>query len=31
MSSMRQKLGTLADGRSCIQTVHRQGYVLVKD
>jgi DNA-binding response OmpR family regulator len=31
MSSLRQKLGTLADGRSCIQTVHRQGYVLVKD
>jgi two-component system OmpR family response regulator/two-component system response regulator CpxR len=31
MSSLRQKLGTVADGRSCIQTVHRQGYVLVKD
>jgi DNA-binding response OmpR family regulator len=31
MSSLRHKLGTLADGRSCIQTVHRQGYVLVKD
>ncbi len=31
MSSLRHKLGTLSDGRSCIQTVHRQGYVLVKD
>jgi two-component system, OmpR family, response regulator len=31
MSSLRHKLGTLLDGRSCIQTVHRQGYVLVKD
>lgn len=31
MSSLRQKLGTLTDGRSCIQTVHRQGYMLVKD
>jgi DNA-binding response OmpR family regulator len=31
MSSLRQKLGLLSDGRSCIQTVHRQGYVLVKD
>jgi two-component system, OmpR family, response regulator len=31
MSSLRHKLGVLPDGRSCIQTVHRQGYVLVKD
>jgi two-component system, OmpR family, response regulator len=31
MSSLRHKLGTLLDGRSCIQTVHRQGYVLVRD
>jgi two-component system, OmpR family, response regulator len=31
MSSLRHKLGLLSDGRSCIQTVHRQGYVLVKD
>jgi DNA-binding response OmpR family regulator len=31
MSSIRQKLGTLADGRSCIQTVVRKGYMLVKE
>ena len=31
MSSIRQKLGTLADGRSCIQTVYRMGYQLVKE
>jgi DNA-binding response OmpR family regulator len=31
MSSIRQKLGTLADGRSCIQTVIRKGYQLVSD
>lgn len=31
MSSLRHKLGTMADGRSCIQTVHRQGYLLVKE
>ncbi|RZI42440.1 response regulator transcription factor [Herbaspirillum sp. HC18] len=31
MSSLRQKLGTLPDGRSCIHTVHRQGYLLIKD
>lgn len=31
MSSLRHKLGLLSDGRSCIQTVHRQGYVLVRD
>jgi two-component system OmpR family response regulator len=29
MSSIRQKLGNLADGRSCIQTVIRKGYQLV--
>ena len=29
MSSIRQKLGTLADGRSLIQTVIRKGYQLV--
>ena len=31
LSSIRRKLGTLADGRSCIQTVHRQGYQLIKE
>jgi DNA-binding response OmpR family regulator len=31
MSSLRQKLGTLPDGRSCIHTVHRQGYLLIKE
>ena len=29
LSSIRQKLGPLADGRSCIQTVFRQGYQLI--
>lgn len=29
ISSMRQKIGTLADGRSRIQTVFRRGYLLV--
>jgi two-component system OmpR family response regulator len=29
MSSIRQKLGTLPDGRSCIQTVIRKGYQLI--
>lgn len=29
MSSIRQKLGQLADGRSCIQTVFRKGYQLI--
>lgn len=29
LSSIRRKLGTLADGRSCIQTVFRQGYQLI--
>lgn len=31
LSSIRQKLGTLADGRSCIQTVYRQGYQLLRE
>lgn len=31
MSSIRQKLGNLADGRSCIQTVYRKGYQLIKE
>ncbi len=31
MSSIRQKLGALPDGRSCIQTVVRKGYMLVKE
>jgi two-component system OmpR family response regulator/two-component system response regulator CpxR len=31
MSSIRQKLGHIADGRSCIQTVYRQGYQLICD
>lgn len=31
MSSIRQKLGTLPDGRSCIQTVIRKGYMLIKE
>jgi DNA-binding response OmpR family regulator len=30
LSSLRQKLGTLADGRSCILTVYRQGYQLIR-
>lgn len=30
LSSIRQKLGTLPDGRSCIQTVYRQGYQLIR-
>lgn len=29
LSSIRHKLGTLADGRSCIQTVYRLGYQLL--
>jgi DNA-binding response OmpR family regulator len=29
ISSIRAKLGCLADGRSCIQTIFRQGYQLV--
>ncbi|QGZ42835.1 two-component system OmpR family response regulator/two-component system response regulator CpxR [Pseudoduganella flava] len=31
LSSLRHKLGTLADGRSCLQTVYRMGYQLIKD
>ncbi|GBG12661.1 two-component system, OmpR family, response regulator CpxR [Novimethylophilus kurashikiensis] len=31
MSSIRHKLGTLADGRSCIQTVHRLGYQYIRE
>jgi two-component system, OmpR family, response regulator len=31
LSSIRRKLGTLADGRSCIQTVYRLGYQLVRE
>jgi len=31
MSSIRQKLGASADGRSCIQTVIRKGYMLIKE
>jgi len=31
LSSIRHKLGSLADGRSCIQTVYRQGYQLIRE
>ncbi|WP_047396798.1 response regulator transcription factor [Chitinibacter sp. ZOR0017] len=31
LSSIRQKLGLLPDGRSCIQTVYRQGYQLLRE
>jgi two-component system OmpR family response regulator len=31
LSSLRRKLGTLADGRSCLQTVYRLGYQLIKE
>lgn len=31
LSSIRRKLGTLLDGRSCIQTVYRQGYQLIRE
>jgi two-component system, OmpR family, response regulator len=31
LSSLRHKLGTLADGRSCLQTVYRMGYQLIRD
>ena len=31
LSSLRHKLGLLADGRSCLQTVYRLGYQLIKD
>ena len=30
LSSIRHKLGCLPDGRSCIQTVYRQGYQLIR-
>ncbi|HJV50223.1 MAG TPA: response regulator transcription factor [Noviherbaspirillum sp.] len=31
LSSLRHKLGTLKDGRSCIQTVHRLGYQFIRE
>jgi two-component system OmpR family response regulator/two-component system response regulator CpxR len=31
LSSLRHKLGTLSDGRSCLQTVYRLGYQLIKE
>lgn len=31
ISSIRHKLGQLPDGRSCIQTVHRLGYQLLRE
>jgi DNA-binding response OmpR family regulator len=31
MSSIRQKLGQLQDGRSCIQTVYKLGYQLIRE
>ena len=31
LSSLRRKLGSLADGRSCLQTVYRLGYQLIKE
>ncbi|MEQ1600718.1 MAG: response regulator transcription factor [Methylophilaceae bacterium] len=31
MSKIRQKLGTLSDGRSCIQTIIRKGYLLIEE
>lgn len=31
LSSIRHKLGTLPDGSSCIQTVHRLGYQFIKE
>jgi DNA-binding response OmpR family regulator len=31
LSSIRRKLGTLADGRPVIQSVHRLGYQLLKE
>ena len=30
LSSLRHKLGTFEDGRSCIQTLYRQGYQLIE-
>jgi two-component system OmpR family response regulator len=31
MSSLRHKLGSIADGRSCLQTVYRLGYQLIRE
>ncbi len=31
LSSLRRKLGTLSDGRSCLQTVYRLGYQLIRE
>lgn len=31
LSSIRHKLGTLPDGRSCIETVYRRGYQLIRE
>ena len=31
LSSLRHKLGLLGDGRSCLQTVYRQGYQLLSE
>lgn len=31
LSSIRHKIGQLPDGRSCIQTIYRQGYQLIKE
>jgi two-component system OmpR family response regulator len=31
MCNIRQKLGELPDGRSCIQTIIRKGYMLVEE
>lgn len=31
LSSLRHKLGPLSDGRSCLQTIYRQGYQLIRD
>ena len=31
LSSLRRKLGNLDDGRSCLQTVYRLGYQLIKE
>jgi DNA-binding response OmpR family regulator len=31
VSNLRQKIGTLGDGRSCIQTVRGQGYQFIKE
>ncbi|HZX31493.1 MAG TPA: response regulator transcription factor, partial [Rhodocyclaceae bacterium] len=31
LSSIRHKLGTLSDGKSCIRTVYRLGYQLIKE